>query len=275
MLKSVFFERIRTQIDFCLRNEADCNMLKILNNRGHKEKQMKILITNDDGIDSPLLKKLAVTAKQFGEVYVVAPDTQRSAVSHGFTYTRPITVKEYPFGVEDVKAYSCDGLPADCVRVGIGNFVPGKPDLVLAGINHGYNIGADIQYSGTVAAAMEAAFVGVHAIAVSQGIHSDGRIADTYLSELLKECIEKPLERNRAWNINFPDCSFEECKGIQRDCTVSKDLFYDDGYEVETNADGASSYSIVARRIWKATPGTDLAAIIANYVSVGIVNNIG
>ena len=237
-------------------------------------KKMKILVTNDDGITSPLLKKLVAIAKQFGEIYVVAPDTQRSAVSHGFTYTRPILVRPYDFGTEGVSAYSCDGLPADCVRVGISAVLPNKPDLVLAGINDGFNLGADIQYSGTVAAAMEAAFTGVQAIAVSIGREGFEEIIDAYLPGLLKECIEKPLPRNQIWNINFPECTLAECKGIQRDSVVSADLFYDDGYEKWPAQDGGAYYSIVARRIWKATPGTDLAAIIGNYVSVGVVNNL-
>ena len=236
---------------------------------------MKILITNDDGINSPLLKKLVIIAKQFGEIYVVAPDTQRSAVSHGFTYTRPVCLKEYSIGVENVKSYACDGLPADCVRVGIGSIVPGGPDLVLAGINNGFNIGADIQYSGTVAAAMEAAFVGVQAIAVSLASNGFSETVDEYLPMLLKECIEKPLARNQVWNINFPECTLAECGGIRRNCVVSNDLFYDDGYMTEDVGDGKTAYSIVARRIWNATPGTDLAAIVENCIAVGIVNNIG
>ncbi len=240
-----------------------------------KEDEMKILVTNDDGIDSPLLRKLAVSAKIFGEVFVVAPDVQRSAVSHGFTYTRPIHVKEYSIGIDDIKSYACDGLPADCVRVGISNIVPGGPDLVLAGINNGYNIGADIQYSGTVAAAMEAAFVGIQAIAVSKGANGSDELVDEFLPGLLKESIANPLERNQIWNINFPECSLAECGGIRRDCRVSKDLFYDDGYDETDGGDGNREFGIVPRRIWRATPGTDLAAIIDRCVSVGIVNNIG
>ena len=235
---------------------------------------MKILITNDDGIDSPLLKKLVRIAAEIGEVFVVAPDMQRSAVSHGFTYTRPVCIKEHPIGVEGIKSFSCDGLPADCVRVGSSCIVPGGPDLVIAGINDGFNVGADIQYSGTVAAAMEAAFAGTQAIAVSKGVKGTDELIDEYLPVLLRECISKPLKRNQIWNINFPECSLGECSGIQRDSRVSKDLFYDDGYAVE-EADDKKYYSIVARRIWNATPGTDLSAIIENRVSVGIVNNIG
>ena len=131
---------------------------------------MNILITNDDGIEADGLIRLAEAAKEFGEVWVVAPKRERSAASHSITLRRHIDV--YPhndFPVEGVKAYHCSGKPADCVRVGALAVMPEKPDLVLSGINYGYNSATDIQYSATVGAAFEAAFQGIHAIALSEG----------------------------------------------------------------------------------------------------------
>ena len=119
-----------------------------------------ILITNDDGIGAEGIRKLAEIARGFGEVTVVAPDTQRSAASHHCIFSRPLILKEYNFGLYGVKAFTLDGTPADCVRVGIFAASDIKPDIVLSGINHGYNISSDIQYSGTVGAALEAAFLG-------------------------------------------------------------------------------------------------------------------
>ena len=242
---------------------------------------MNILITNDDGIDSPGIVKLAKAAKEFGEVYVVAPDRQRSCISHSFTYGTPIRLTRYDFPVDGVHAFSCNGTPADAVRIGMTKIVPDKTDFVFAGINNGYNIAKDIQYSGTVAAAMEAASDGVQAIAFSQGFFDyveDGYLSDNvdkYLDILIKECMNKPLGKNQIWNINFPACDMKDCKGIMRDCKVSTDNFYDDGYAEEVIEEGVIDYRVISRRNYEAQKGTDLAAIVDNYIAVGIVNNIG
>ena len=112
----------------------------------------RILITNDDGIGADGIRKLAEIARRFGEVTVVAPDAQRSAASHHCIFSKPLILKEYDFGPDGIRAYTLDGTPADCVRVGIFAAMDRKPDIVLSGINHGYNISSDIQYSGTVGA---------------------------------------------------------------------------------------------------------------------------
>ena len=235
---------------------------------------MRILITNDDGINAPGIKKLVQIAKNFGEVIVIAPDGQRSASSHQSTFGAPLTLKEYDFGIDDVKAYSLSGTPADCVRVGVLKIVDPKPDIVLSGINNGFNIASDIQYSGTVGAALEAAFYGIQAIAVSV-CNMDGlSLVDKYLPDLLKTYIDKPLAKDQIWNINFPDCTIDECKGILHDQIVSKDDFYHDDITVSKNEDGSMTLTEVAKRAWNATEGTDLYAIINNYICVGPVNNI-
>ena len=166
----------------------------------------QILITNDDGIDAEGIYRLAVIAKQFGEVTVVAPDSQRSAASHHCLFSKVLTLKEYDMGIPGIKAYSLDGTPADCVRAGILGLKDIKFDIVLSGINNGYNIASDIQYSGTVGAALEAAFQGVNAIAVSQGSLENSDVIEHYLPPLLEEYMEKPLPNNQVWNITFPIC---------------------------------------------------------------------
>lgn len=247
--------------------------------------QKNILITNDDGIDSPGLWKLAEAAGRFGRVWVVAPDGQRSAMSHSFTWRQEIHVREYDFPVKDVTAWTCDRTPADCVRIGALSLLPGKPDYVLAGINSGYNISHDIQYSATIGAVMEAALWGIHAVAFSQGNAAYQDVVDRYLPELLEECIKNPLEPGQVWSVNFPGCELKDCKGIRRDCTVSKDQYYADHYEEIPGDEAAGrdpklkekerTFRLVADRIWKGSEGTDLAAVIDNYISVGKVTNIG
>ena len=217
-----------------------------------------ILITNDDGIGAEGIRKLAEIARGFGEVTVVAPDTQRSAASHHCIFSRPLILKEYNFGLYGVKAFTLDGTPADCVRVGIFAASDIKPDIVLSGINHGYNISSDIQYSGTVGAALEAAFLGVPGIAVSCGSHEFKAtdIVDRYLPELLEEYMEKPLPANRIWNINFPDCPADECRGIVRDAVMNTGHFYDDQYLKEKVDDQTWSVTNITRRIWEGPEGS-------------------
>ena len=147
----------------------------------------KILITNDDGIQSDGIIRLARAAKKYGKVWVVAPDGQRSAMSHRITLRETIEFFPVDFPVEGVHAYASTGTPADCVRFGILNIVKEKPDYVFSGINYGYNSGTDIQYSATVGSALEAACAGVHAIAFSEGASECHEVTDAYLEQMLKE----------------------------------------------------------------------------------------
>jgi 5'-nucleotidase len=120
-----------------------------------------ILVSNDDGIRSNGIRTLAARLGDLGDVIVVAPDRERSATSHAFTLDRPLRVEE----VEDGR-FMVDGTPADCVYLGLLKICPRKPDLVVSGINHGFNLGSDVFYSGTVAGAVEAALRDVPAIAM-------------------------------------------------------------------------------------------------------------
>ncbi len=236
----------------------------------------QILITNDDGIRADGIRKLTEAARRFGEVTVIAPDTQRSAASHHCVFNRPLILKEINFGMDDVQAFTLDGTPADCVRVGIFAGSDRKPDIVLSGINHGYNISSDIQYSGTVGAALEAAFLGVQGIAVSYGdreFHVTD-IVDRYLPELLEEYMEKPLPSNQIWNINIPDCRADECSGIFRNAVMNTDHFYNDQYMKEPIDEKTWSITNIAQRIWKGPKGSDLDAVINRYISVGKVTNL-
>ncbi len=234
----------------------------------------RILITNDDGIASPGLRRLVLVAREFGEVWVIAPDGERSGVSHHFTYKTPLRVRECDYGIPGVRAYSCSGMPADCVNLGILKILPEKPDYVFAGINIGPNIGPDIQYSGTIGAVMEAAFKEIHAIAFSEWSPDFHEVTDRYLPELMQNCMERPLEKDQAWSINFPRCTLEECKGVAWNCRVAKDEFYADEFSERPLENGETEYQLIPKRIWKPSPGTDLEAIRDNYISVGRVNNL-
>ena len=234
----------------------------------------KILITNDDGIEADGLIRLARAAVEFGEVWVVAPDSQRSAMSHSVTLRHSIEAWKVDFPVPGVHAFACDGKPADCVRIGALNIVPGKPDHVFSGINYGYNTASDLQYSATAGAAFEAAFQKIHTIAFSEEACEIHEVTDRYLKEIMAELLDKPLGINQIWNVNFPGGRLAECKGILRDREVSTDAFYVDRYNETAVSEGRISYMVEGIRNYDALEGTDLKAIFDGYVSVGIATNI-
>lgn len=176
---------------------------------------MRILITNDDGIQADGLVRLTEAAREFGEVWVVAPESQRSATSHAITLHESIDVTPcHEFPVENVQAWTCSGTPADCIRVGGLNILPERPDVVLSGINYGYNAATDIQYSGTLGAAFEASFQGYHAIAFSESADPCHEVADRYLTEMLREALDMKLSYGQVVNINFPHGKLATAKGF-------------------------------------------------------------
>ncbi len=234
----------------------------------------RILITNDDGINADGICRLAKVAKEFGEVWVIAPETQRSAASHSVTLRHPVEVWKVDFPVTGVHAFACDGQPVDCVRVGVLNVLPEKPDYIFSGINHGYNMASDLQYSATVGAAFEGSFQKVHSIAFSEDAIDLHEVTDRYIREIMAELIGKPLGHNEIWNVNFPGCKLSECGGILWDRVVSEDEFYRDRYSEKQIAPDRWQFMVDGIRNYEASEGTDLRAILDNYVSVGIAKNI-
>lgn len=234
----------------------------------------RILITNDDGINADGIIRLAKVAKKFGEVTIVAPDSQRSAMSHSLTLKRNIKVWQVDFPIDGVKAYACDGNPADCIRLGIMNICKVKPDIIFSGINYGFNVAGDIQYSATAGAAFEAVFNGIRAIAFSEENKEIHEVTDAYLENIIREYIDRPLNQNEIWNVNFPGCQLNECKGILEDRKVSFDPFYADRYIENKIDDITYEYILGSKRNFKGSKGTDLDAIINNYISIGKVKNI-
>ena len=144
----------------------------------------------------------------------------------------------------------------------------------MTGINYGYNVAADLQYSATVGAALEASFQKLHAIAFSESNNGMHEVTDKYIRDIMAELIDKPLDAWQIWNVNFPGCMVSECRGIMRNAKVSKDGFYEDRYDVQDVSEGRKSYMVDGIRRWEAGEGTDLYAMINNYVSIGVVNNL-
>ena len=236
---------------------------------------MNILITNDDGIESDGIVRLADAARGFGRVWVIAPVHQNSAVSHSITLRRPIEIHPYDFPVENITAFSCSGTPADCVRICCPAVMPERPDVVLSGINYGYNMASDIQYSATAGAAFEAEFQGYPAIAFSEDSGDCHEVTDRYLKQLLAELIAEPYIPGQIINVNFPGCLLDECRGILRDRKVSRQAYFEDHYdELKRLDDGGAELMVVGVHIPVTEQDSDYAAVLGNYVSVGRVKNI-
>jgi len=234
----------------------------------------KILIVNDDGIEADGIIRLAAAAKKFGEVWVIAPDSQRSAMSHCITLRDSMDVFPVDFPIEEVHAFATTGTPADCVRFGILNIMETKPDIVFSGINFGYNSGCDIQYSATVGAAMEAATSKIPAIAFSEGFNGCHEVTDAYLESIIEELIDRAPGDNRIWNVNFPECKLSELKGILRDRTVARNGFYIDHYNEEPLPNGGMRLRVEGVYQEEAAEGTDFRALVDHYISIGVVNNL-
>ena len=169
---------------------------------------MHIMVTNDDGIHAPGILALAEALRDLGEVTVVAPDRERSAAGHSLTLHSPLRVFELRPGF-----FAVDGTPTDCVNMGIHSLLPFRPDLVVSGINQGANLGDDITYSGTVAAAMEATLMGIPAIAVSLASfeRSDHFPAAAQVAlRVARQVRDNGLPVDTFLNVNVPNCPASE-----------------------------------------------------------------
>lgn len=168
---------------------------------------MRILVTNDDGIYAPGINALAEALRTLGEVAVVAPDRERSAVGHALTLHHPLRAREIGPNI-----FAVDGTPTDCVNMGIHSLLPDRPDIVVSGINRGANLGDDVTYSGTVSAAMEATLMGIPAFAVSlatteeQGNYES---AANWAVKIASEIYHRGLPPDTFLNVNVPDLPVE------------------------------------------------------------------
>jgi 5'-nucleotidase len=221
---------------------------------------MRILIANDDGIYSPGLAALAEVASRFGEVRVVAPDVEQSSMGHAITHSRPLAYRRTPL-LSKFDAYRVNGTPADCVA--LGTFLWQNVDIVLSGINLGPNIGNGIWHSGTLAAAKQAALLGLRGIALSTPTGKSepdfGRLAP-WVERVLDALL--PETSLRLVNVNFPP----DPKGM---CWTRVSVRHYDG-RVATIADpqGREVYWLTVRPIEETEHGTDRWALQRDYVSI-------
>ena len=190
-----------------------------------------ILLTNDDGIDAPGLAALHRAVASLGDVHVVAPEAERSAASHSVTIRAHMAYREVEREGE-VWGHALDGTPADCVKLAVTRLLDERPALVLSGINPGANIGNNILYSGTVAAAREATMLGIPAMAVSIGhVHSGDEwhydVAAGWAARLVPHVLENGLPSGVLLNLNVPNLPADEIRGIQ-DSRQGQCMFIDE-----------------------------------------------
>ena len=228
----------------------------------------RILISNDDGIHSDGIKLLEKIALELtDDVWVCAPETEQSGASHSLTIQRPLRVKQY-----DPRHYSADGTPTDCVMLAMNHILKDRrPDLVLSGINHGANIGDDVTYSGTIAAAMEATLLNLRAIALSQNTEDDVpacfEVAEKFGADVIRKLVMAPWPENVMVNVNFPAVAVEKVTGVHV-VRHGKRKLGDDLHE-RLDPRGRSYFWIGPLRTEiDAPPGTDIAVVNEGGISV-------
>ena len=240
---------------------------------------MKVLLTNDDGISATGLNVLRQALLEVPgiELAVIAPDSNRSATARSITFREPLDVNEVEFG-DGTKGYATSGTPVDCVRFAALGLIDLEPELIVSGVNHGANLGDDITYSGTVAAAFEGIMLGLPAIAVSQQAdhgemdfragtswsrESFGQAA-AFVASLVEEMADVPVPKGTLLNVNAPAGTIN---GV-RACRLGKRVYHD-RLELTDGDDGRSRYRIYTGQPgYEHEEGTDFAAIADHHIAV-------
>ncbi|MET0314226.1 MAG: 5'/3'-nucleotidase SurE [Hansschlegelia sp.] len=232
---------------------------------------MRILLTNDDGINAPGLAALEDIANALSDdVWIVAPETDQSGASHSISLSDPLRLRE----VGD-KRFAVRGTPSDCVIMGVRHVLgDARPDLVLSGVNRGQNVAEDVTYSGTIAGAIEAALLGIPSIALSQNFNRDRDLDDVFAAarahgaRVVEGIIKAGFSRNRLVNVNFPGCEADEVKGVS---VTSQGQRNQDLLKIEGRRDGRGApyfWIVFGHSEYEVGEGTDLEAIRARRISV-------
>jgi 5'-nucleotidase len=229
---------------------------------------MEIVVTNDDGIWAPGLRTLEMVLRKHGHnVYVVAPLTEQSAVGHAVTLSSPLRIKKVRDG--QFFGFGISGSPVDCVKLALGTVLSFKPDLLVSGINAGANVGVDILYSGTVAAATEAALAEVPSMAVSIDDFHPVELNEQaeFVARFIKEQDWHHFPVRRVLNVNFPSCPFSQALGIKA-CPQTQAV-YEDWYDERIDPRGNRYYwlcgEILPERL---EPDSDRALLSQGYITL-------
>ncbi len=236
---------------------------------------LKILLANDDGIYANGIQTLAQKLSQRYEVYVVAPDRERSATGHALTLHKPIRIEEVEMKYPVAKAYAISGTPSDCVKLALNALLDVKIDVVISGINHGPNLGADVIYSGTVSAALEGAIHGIPSIAMSL-VNGSEKLADfshgaEFIYNFLPTAMEVGIPSKSILNINIPAVSLHYMAGIKVSELGTR--MYTDTYEQRVDPRGGVYFWLAGEIIETGeSADSDVEAIRNNMISISPVH---
>jgi len=231
---------------------------------------MRILLTNDDGINARGLEALEKIARELtDDVWVVAPETDQSGVSHALTLSHPLRLRKVA-----EKKFSLTGTPSDCAIMGVRELMDSPPDLILSGVNSGQNIADDVTYSGTVSGAIEGTMLGVKSMAISQAFnYEDGlrhvkwATCEKLAPEIISKLYNQEFPKKTLININFPNCTVDEVEGVK----ITNQGTFTHGLFMEKRSDGRGFpyyWLRFGREVPEQVENTDIAALQENHVSV-------
>ncbi len=229
---------------------------------------MRILLTNDDGINAEGLYELYLRLRKSFEVSICAPDAEKSAIGHAITLNRPLRIKKV-YRNKKFYGHSVDGTPADCVKIAVRSILKQKPQLIISGINHGPNLGSDIMYSGTVSAATEGMILGIPSIAVSLTTYENHNFdfAVNFVYSMVKKIKRKGLPQGTLLNVNIPSVKKSKIRGVM--LTKQGKSLYQEEFIRRDDPRGNSYYWLTGKVKWLAKPaGSDIKAVEECYVSI-------
>ena len=230
---------------------------------------MRILVSNDDGILAPGIAALAEGLSSIAAIDVVAPMSGQSGAAHAITFMTPLITERISIGARPF-GWGVDGSPADCVKLGVRELCDARPDLVVSGINAGSNLGVDVVYSGTVAAAVEAAFIGIPSIAFSleEGGGFDFAGAAVHARDIVERAIALGISPGMVLNVNIPRLDRGEPRGVR--VVPQSTAPWTDAYERRTDPRGRDYFWLGAAsgRAAEDDPDTDLMALRAGYLTI-------
>jgi 5'-nucleotidase len=230
---------------------------------------VRILVTNDDGINAPGLKSLTKIARELSDdIWIVAPEYEQSGASHSLTLTEPLRIRKL-----SSRKYAVRGTPTDCVMLGLHEIVKGdRPDLILSGVNRGANLGEDVTYSGTIAAAMEGTMLRVPSIAMSQVFQFGHKVkwatAEHHGPKVVRKLLKAGWKEDVLINVNFPDVSHTAVKGTEV-CVQGRRDVADLMFDSRIDARGVPYFWLGFRReIGDPHPSSDLAVVARGGIAV-------
>lgn len=234
------------------------------------KKKPLILVTNDDGISAPGIRKLIAIMKEIGTVVVVAPDKPQSAMGHAITINNTLYINKINIDDDVQEEYSCSGTPVDCVKLAVHEILNQTPDLCVSGINHGSNSSINVIYSGTMSAAVEAGMEGIPAIGFSLLDYSweaDFDAAEDFIRKITRETLKNGLPKGVVLNVNIPKCKKEDLKGIK--VCRQANAQWKETFDKRTNPQGRDYYWLTGEFINEDKgEDTDEAALKNNYISI-------